>query len=533
MSSIGPDLNLINVILSAIPILVLIGTILIFKWSGPKAGAVSWLAVVFIALVFFGSDIQLIALATSKGLSLSLFVLTIIWTSVILYNVIDEIGGIKVIGLTITRIVGDPLMQALIVGWAFSGFMQGIAGFGVPVAVVSPLLVLMGFSLARAASIVLIGHAWAVTFGSLGSSFFTIQLVTGIEDNIIGPHMAILFALPIILTGFAVAHLQGGIESIRRGFTVIIVMGFAMSISVWILATIGAPQIASIVPGLVGCAIGWILSKSPLLNKSKKSTKLAGQNSDIETNKSSTKLQNFHFAFLPYYLLLILSILSQIPTIKELSYTWHWGLDYPATETALGFSVSAVENYGKIRFLAHPAPLIIMSLIFTYLTLKFSRRWENGAMLRAIKKTYFQSSSTSVGVVTMVMMSLIMTDTGMTHLLSKTIADGTGPLFGLFTPFIGVLGTFVTGSNTNSNILFGALQIETARSLGLNTVTVASIQSIGGSLGSAIAPAKVLVGTTIVGLSGRENEVLKRTIPYCLGIVFLVGLQAWIILNLL
>ena len=88
----------------------------------------------------------------------------------------------------------------------------------------------------------------------------------------------------------------------------------------------------------------------------------------------------------------------------------------------------------------------------------------------------------------------------------------------------------MTGSNTNSNVMFGALQLETARALGIGSVTVASVQSIGGSLGSAIAPAKVLVGTAVVGLSGRENEVLRQTIPYCLLIVALVGIQAWILI---
>ena len=133
----------------------------------------------------------------------------------------------------------------------------------------------------------------------------------------------------------------------------------------------------------------------------------------------------------------------------------------------------------------------------------------------------------------MVMMALVMTDTGMTSLLGRTIADGTGTLFPIFSPYIGVLGTFMTGSNTNSNVMFGALQLEAASALGIGAVTISSVQSIGGSLGSAIAPAKVLVGTTIVGLSGREAEVLRRTIPYCLAIVLLVGLQAWLLVNLL
>jgi lactate permease len=129
-------------------------------------------------------------------------------------------------------------------------------------------------------------------------------------------------------------------------------------------------------------------------------------------------------------------------------------------------------------------------------------------------------------------MALVMTDTGMTVLLGRAIANGTGAVFPIFSPYIGVLGTFMTGSNTNSNVMFGALQLETARALEIGVVSVASTQSIGGSLGSSIAPAKVLVGTAIVGLSDRVNEVMRRTIIYCLVIVLLVGIQAWVITKL-
>jgi len=98
----------------------------------------------------------------------------------------------------------------------------------------------------------------------------------------------------------------------------------------------------------------------------------------------------------------------------------------------------------------------------------------------------------------------------------------------MFSPFIGVLGSFLTGSNTNSNVMFGALQVETARVLGISTVIMAAVQSVGGSVGCSIAPSKVLIGSATVGLDGRESEVLNRTIPYCLIISLLVGIGAWI-----
>ena len=533
----GPTLNFINGALAFLPLLVLLVTMLAFKWSAPRAGAASWLTVAALALLFFGADIDLLSISSAKGLSLSFFVLSIIWTSVLLYNVIDKQGGIKVIGTTMTRLVGDPLAQALVVGWAFSGFMQGVAGFGVPVAVVAPLLVLMGFSPARAAAIVLVGHAWAVTFGSMGSSYYTIQLVTGISGDVIGPQMAALFALPIVVTGFAVAHLQGGLAAVRRGAPGILIIGGAMALSVWIAALVGVPQLASIIPGLVGAGVGWMVSKTPLLGRSPRAAEDAAPVSEAEANEpdgaeaANGVSGNFHMAFLPYYLVILFSILSQVPAIKSAANSLFFALDYPALETALGFQVGAEDDYAKIRFFRHPAPLILASLLVSYLVYQVAGRWRSGTLVSAAKLTYSQSISTSVGIGAMVMMAVIMTDTGMTALLGRAIAAGTGPAFPIFAPYIGVLGTFMTGSNTNSNVMFGALQLESANALGISTVTIASIQSIGGSLGSAIAPAKVLVGTTIVGLSGRENEVMRRTIPYCLGIVLLVGIQAWIILE--
>ena len=350
--------------------------------------------------------------------------LSIIWTSVLLYNVIDRMDGIRVIGSTMTRLVRDPLAQSLVVGWAFSGFMQGVAGFGVPVAVVAPLMVLMGFRPARAAAIVLVGHAWAVTFGSLGSSYYTIQLVSGIDGDVIGPHMAAMFALPIVVTGFAVAHLEGGLRSVRRGAPIIVIMGAVMAGSVWFVAAIGAPQIASIVSGLVGCGVGWAVARTWLL-PGRESDEAAASNDD----SAAPAGLGFHVAFLPYYLLISLSVVSQIPAVKELGASWHWGLDYPAVTTALGFEVDAQDDYARIRLLRHPAPLILASLALTWVVYRVKGCWRPGAGVAAARRTYDQCVSTSVGVATMVMMAVVMTDTGMTVLLGRTIADGTGVVF--------------------------------------------------------------------------------------------------------
>lgn len=524
----GPALTPWNWLLAASPILVLVLAILWQQWSAPRAGATAFLLALVLAWLPFGGDARLLALASAKGLSLSLFVLSIIWTAVFLYNLIERLGAVKVLGKSILSTTSEPAVQALLIAWAFAGFLQGVAGFGVPVAVAAPLLVMAGFPPTLAAASALVGHAWAVTFGSLGSSFYTIQLVTGLPGATLGPHLALLFAVPIVATGFAVAHMVGGFRGMRQHAGTVLAAGGVMALFVWITTSVGAAQIASVVPGLAGCGVIWLLSR----RRRAPATATAVADPPTPGSRGERPL-TFHLAFLPYYLLILLTVVSQIPAVAKATGNLSWGLNYPAVETALGFKVAAAKAYAKIRLLNHPAPLILASALLTYLVLKAMGRWRPGAAWHALRPTYSQCLGTSLGVATMVMMALVMIDTGMTSVLAQGIAAASGPLFPLFSPFIGVLGTFLTGSNTNSNIMFGALQVETARVLGVSVVTMASVQSIGGSLGSAIAPAKVLVGTTLVGLGGREAEVLRRTIPYCLVLVALVGVEAWLVVYLL
>ncbi|WP_394827193.1 L-lactate permease [Pendulispora albinea] len=531
----GPPLTAPYMALASLPIVVLLTLIMGCRWSAPKAGAAACLVTTALACAGFGESARGLAISSTKGLSLSLFVLSVIWSAVLLYNIVEGLGGIRIIGRTMGRLVGDPLAQALVVGWAFAGFMQGVAGFGVPVAVVAPLLVLMGFGAAQAAAIVLIGHAWSVTFGSLGSSYYTIQLVTGIHGDVIAPRMAALFALPIVASGFAVAHVQGGLAALRRGTWAILLMGGAMALAMWLTARFGMPQLASVIPGLVGCCIGWLASRLGLFGRGSKrapdptGTRVLEIGGGSQTAAAPAE-RSFHLAFLPYYVLIGLSLLSQWPALRAIKAGW--GLDYPGLRTGLGFSVEPQKRYAAIELLRHPAPLILFGILLSYAIYRLSDRWKPRLFTGALRTTYAQCISTSVGICTMVMMAVIMTDTGMTALLGRAIAAGAGSAFAVFSPYIGVLGTFMTGSNTNSNVMFGALQLESARALAIDTVAVASVQSIGGALGSAIAPTKVLVGTAVVGLSGREGEVMKRTIPYCMALALLVGVQIAILLKL-
>ena len=524
----GPDVTILNWLLAASPVILLIAAILGLNWSAPRAGAAAWLLALALALLAFGAASDHVAIASAKGLSLALFVLTIVWTSVYLFNLVHRLKGIDAIGRAMAALASDRLAQALLIGWGFSSFIQGITGFGVPVAVSAPLLIMLGFPPARAAAMALVGHGWAVTFGSMGSSYYTIQLVTGIEGDVIAPHMALLFGPVIIVSGMLVAQIHGGYAALRRSLPIVVVSGALMAAAMYGLALAGAPQIASTVPAVLGMAVLALLARTPLLPRAPADETPPAS----EPAAPDARPMPFLLAFMPYLLLIALSALSQIPAVKEAVSGVQWSLDYPAFVTGQGFAVAAAENYAPLRILNHPAPLIFFSIVVSAAVYALAGRWRRGAARESMRLTYAQTLGSTIGVTTMVMMAVVMADTGMTVLLARGVAAASGPLFPVVSPFIGLLGSFMSGSNTNSNVMFGLLQLETARALDIGAVTVSSVQSIGASVGSPMAPAKVLVGAAVVGLAGKERDIFRIVIPYILVLVVLVAIEALIVIRL-
>ena len=158
----------------------LLGGLNLLRWSAIRSAVVAFFLAVVLALGLFGlrPDAGLIALA--KGVLLALFVLLVIWAALFLHILLDSLGAVQTIGAAMVRAARWPAVSALLIGWGFTGFIQGFAGFGAPVASAVPLLQAAGFGAVRSAAAAMVGHSWAITFGSMGTSYFAIQLVTRI-----------------------------------------------------------------------------------------------------------------------------------------------------------------------------------------------------------------------------------------------------------------------------------------------------------------------------------------------------------------
>ncbi|MEN8098504.1 MAG: L-lactate permease, partial [Chloroflexota bacterium] len=184
--------SIVNIIIAALPILVVLVLMLGFRLGAIKAGPAGWLVSLLVAGLLFGAGTKLLWQAQLRAALLAVYVLYIIWAALLFYHLVSEAGAIDAIGRGLSSLTTDRVLVALLLGWGFGSFLQGASGFGVPAAVVAPLLIGFGFTAIQAVVIALVGHAWAVTFGSLASSFLALIAATGRSGTELAPWSAFM-----------------------------------------------------------------------------------------------------------------------------------------------------------------------------------------------------------------------------------------------------------------------------------------------------------------------------------------------------
>ena len=179
MNGLETDIEAWHAAIAGAPIGLLLWLMVRRGWGAARAGPLALVLAIALSLGVFGTDLELVARSQTKGALLSIWVLSIIWAALFLFHLVDETGKIQVIGTWLARLAPSRALQVLLLAWVFTSFLQGIAGYGVPVAVVAPLMVGNGFAPSVAVITTLIGHSWSVTFGSLGASYSALAGVTG------------------------------------------------------------------------------------------------------------------------------------------------------------------------------------------------------------------------------------------------------------------------------------------------------------------------------------------------------------------
>lgn len=507
-----------TVLLAALPILVILALMLGWRWGASRAGAAGYLTALLVAVLAFGATAETLVYAHIKALILSLDVLYIIWTAFLLYRVADEAGAIGEIGAALRRLTNDRGMQALLIGWVFASFLQGAGGFGVPVAVTAPLLVGLGFSPLAAVVIPSVGHGWAVTFGSLGSSFAALMAATGLDIATLAPPAALFLGLASLLTGLLVAHAAAGWEGVRRLWVKALLIGLVMGgVQYLVAARLGLWNVGAFSGGLAGLLAGvW----------------LAG-NRRRPAAADAPPARSLGTAFAAYGLLILLTaLILLVSPVKAFLSGPTLRFAIPETATRTGY-IAAAGSTKAIHIFSHAGAILLYTSLLAYLVYRRAGLYAPGAAGKIIRTTLKKVITSSLSILSMVSMAVVMQQNGLTDALARGLAASVGAAYPLLAPWIGALGAFMTGSNTNSNVVFAALQMRTAEMLGYSVAFILAAQTAAAAVASVAAPTKVVVGASTAGMAGKEGDVLRAMLRYTLTLIafimLLTALAIWLI----
>jgi lactate permease len=508
----------LSALVAASPIAFIFWALIIRKMKGYTVSLLTVLAGVLIAVLVYGMPVQLAALSVVDGALYGLFTICWIILGVLfLYNLTIVTGQFEVIRSFMASVTTDRRLQAVLIAFAFGAFLEGAAGFGAPVAITATMLVGLGFEPLYAAGLCLIANTAPVAFGSIGIPITVASQVSGLPEMAISKMVGKTLPILSMMLPFYLVFITAGWRKTREIWPVLLMAGSSFAIVQFVTANYISPMLPDVLSGVTSiiCLILYFRWKAR-----------KGRAGTTFNDPASRVLR----AWSPFMIMTLLVILWGIPAIKDgLNGLGQFkavlpGLDAHSIQQADGrplaikpFTFSWLSNVGTAIFMA---ALISMPLIGA-----------SGHMaIRALRMTLHQLMFPALTIASVMGFAYVVNNSGMSITMALALAT-TGSLFPFFSPMLGWLGVFLTGSDTSSNALFSKLQYGSAMSIGVDPAVTVAANIAGGVTGKMISPQSIAVGATAVGLVGKESELFRFTVKHSfimLGIVcILTTLQAY------
>ncbi|MFH7819705.1 L-lactate permease [Neobacillus thermocopriae] len=536
-----------------IPILYFFWALAIKKMKGHIAGITTLALAILLAIVAFKVPAGMALMSASQGAVYGILPIGwIIVASVFLYKLTVKSGQFDIIRHSVLSITEDRRLQALLVAFSFGAFLEGAAGFGAPVAISAALLVGLGFHPLYAAGLCLIANTAPVAFGAIGTPVIALEGPTGIPalevSKMIGRQLPFLS----VFIPFYLVFIMAGWKKTKEVMPAILVSGISFSVTQYVSSNFLGPELPDILSSLVSLmamAVFLKFWKPKTIFRFSHEQEFAAT---IAMQAGQTKqAQVVHYtggqifkAWSPFILLTGTITLWGIPTIKSaLSGHYEGSNALLKAVNVIGKSltfmpeVPFVHNkvfskagadptpaFYKMELLAAAGTAILIAAIITKFIVGMS--WKNWVI--TFGETINEVKFPLITIASVVGFAYVINLAGMSTTLALTLAKTGAVLFPFFSPFLGWLGVFVTGSDTSANVLFGNLQKITAESIGMDPVLALAANSSGGVTGKMISPQSIAVACAAVGLVGKESELFRFTVKHSLFLVVLIGIMVWL-----
>ena len=501
-----------------------------FQWGAAEAAPIGLLTAFIVAFVFYKSNFGLIGLESAKGIWTSLNVIFIILPAILIYEITNEAKAFDAIRNGLKQFTSNELLQIIAVGWVFASFLQGITGFGVPIAVCAPLLVGLGVRPIWAVVIALFGQAWGNTFGTLAVAWDALVSQTGIQGGTVietAMWASLLIWIINLVTGIIISWAYGRWAAVKKALPAVILISLIHGGGQVILSQI-SPALAAFIPSCLALVAIFFIGKLKVYREPwsiQDSRVMLRQEENTKAKKNDDGSLTMNQAFFPFYVLTAITLfVLLISPLKKLLEEWKVGFSFPETMTAYGVANHAYDLYSPVTPLTNSGLFLFLSAIIGFIFFKSKGRIQKGGGMQAIRRTIEKTIPSTIAVIGLIIMSKIMGGSGQTTELAMGTAGVMGRTYVFFVPAIGVLGSFMTSSNMSSNILLGGFQKATSSLLHLNEAAILGAHTAGGSLGSVLSPSKIILGTTTAGILSQEGRVLKVILPIVIGVAILTGL---------
>lgn len=533
----------LSALMAFIPIVVFFLSLVVFKTKGHTAGFLTIVVAAILAVSVFGMPIDKMLYSFLYGALYGMWPIAwIIIAAIFLYKLTLKSGYFDILRESIIAITPDQRIQVILIGFCFGAFLEGAIGFGGPVAITAALLVGLGLRPLYAAGLCMIANTAPVAFGAVGIPIIAMAgavNVPAIEISAMAGHM--LPPLSLFIPFFLI-FLMNGFKGVKETWPVALLAGGSFAIVQFITAThLGPelPDIASAVVSIICVAVFlrfWQPKNIFTFDES------IGGKATIEAKKYSTK--EIVLAWMPFVLLIVVIVIWTQGWFKDLFVLAGSKLSDKSIAQESGIMAFSVFNFNfqSLAEIMQVAPVVPVekgqvpvksvfefslinttgtSILLVALITMFMLKVKVGTAIQTFGETLNEMKFAILTIALVVGFAFISNYSGMSATLALALAQ-TGNAFAFFSPIVGWIGVFLTGSDTSSNLLFGTLQQLTARQLGVPEVLFLAANSVGGVVGKMISPQSIAIACAAVGLVGRESELFRYTVKY--SIIFVIGI---------
>ena len=533
-----------SALISVIPIVLLIVLMMGFKVSGYKSAIVTLIVTIVLALFaapamgiipekFAETSIYGITLwSVIEGLLKACFpIILIIICAIYSYNILCETKEIETIKTQFIQMTSDKGLLVLLLTWGLGGVLEGMAGFGTAVAIPAAILIGLGFKPMFSAVICLIANTVAVGFGAVGLPATTLanQVAT---EGVASPEMLcevatfiiVQLSLMFFITPFLILMMTDRTKIVKNISLALFVGTFSIIVQFCCAHFIG-PETPAIL-GSVAAIVAMLIYNKLFIHDEDPSDEVKG----VEKKKFGTSKTLKAWSVYGLIIFFILISSKIVPPINQLlNETLVTKFDLPVIGNT--FKFGWLSNAGLMIFLGATIGGLIQGMSF-------------GSLMKLLCKTTINLQKTAITICCLVAMAMLMNNTGMTNDIAKGLVALTGTFFPFFAPLIGSIGTFVTGSATNANILFGKLQATAASDLGLvhnstffgvsgnETNWLAAANCAGSEGGKLLSPQSIAIATAACDMEGQDGDIMRKTMPFAIFWILMNGLMVYLGLTL-